>query len=99
MQSNALASIKSGKNPNVLLLGNGINRLYGKSSWDNIIECLSTGEYDSNPINYELIRNLPYALQTIVISSDSVSDGWIKYQISLCRILLKKSRKHFLSDI
>lgn len=33
--------------PKVLLLGNGINRAFGASSWDDIINNLSIGEFDS----------------------------------------------------
>ncbi len=34
--------------PNVLLLGNGINRAFGDLSWSGVIDGLSTGEFDYN---------------------------------------------------
>lgn len=63
------------KTPNVLLLGNGINRAFGESSWEAVINGLSTGEFDCRQKWVEAIHSLPFGLQTIVISSDSVSDG------------------------
>ena len=61
--------------PNVLLLGNGINRVFGDSSWENVINGLSKGEFAYNQKWMEQIKTIPFALQTIVISSDSVADG------------------------
>lgn len=69
---NTVAPIEYGTTPNILLLGNGINIAYGGSSWDDVLASISTGEFD---YDHFAIKQLPYALQTIVISSDSVSDG------------------------
>lgn len=65
----------NGAKPNVLLLGNGINRSFGESSWDDVIGGLSTGGFDCGPKWMKELKSLPFGLQSIVISSDSVSDG------------------------
>ncbi|MBR6256430.1 MAG: hypothetical protein IKR23_03545 [Lachnospiraceae bacterium] len=67
-----LKPIEYGTIPDILFIGNGINISYGGSSWDRVLAGLSTGEFD---YDHYAIRQLPYSLQTIVISSDSVSDG------------------------
>ncbi len=70
-----LRPISFNKTPNILLLGNGINYAYGDKSWNDIINSLSTGEYDSNTKVMAAITKLPETLKTIVISSDNVGDG------------------------
>ena len=75
MQESKTKAFKCNGIPKVLLLGNGINRAFGASSWDDIINNLSTGEFDSSPAFADAICKLPNSLQTVVISSDSVHDG------------------------
>ena len=72
MKCEKLQPIEYGRIPNVLLMGNGINVSFGGSSWNQVLAGLSTGEFT---YDHESISRLPYALQTIVVSSDSVSDG------------------------
>lgn len=67
-----LKPIEYGTIPDILFVGNGINISFGGSSWDRVLAGLSTGEFD---YDHYAIKQLPYSLQTIVISSDSVSDG------------------------
>lgn len=71
----SLPAIEYGYIPNILLIGNGINQAYGEASWDKVLETLSTGEYDYNDVVFSKIKKLPYSLQTILISSDSVDAG------------------------
>ncbi len=70
-----LSPIPIGRIPNVLLIGNGINQAFGGASWDKVLGMLSTGEYDYNDKVFSQIKKIPYSLQTILISSDSVDDG------------------------
>ena len=86
MHNDKYMSVKPKIIPNVLLLGNGINRAYEASSWDDIISSLSKGEYDSKSKWAREIQKLPNSLQTIVISNDSVHDGM--KQVSKKLILL-----------
>ena len=63
------------KKPEVLFIGNGINRSFGESGWSDVISGLSTGEFDENNKIVKQIEKIPFGLQTIILSSDSVSDG------------------------
>ena len=72
MNNKELQPIAYGRIPDILLMGNGINISFGGSSWSRVLSGISTGEFD---YDHYSIQQLPYALQTIVISSDSVSDG------------------------
>lgn len=69
---NKLSAIDSRRIPNILLLGNGINRVFGNSSWDNLLDNISTGEFDSDERFAVALHELPYALQTVVITSITV---------------------------
>lgn len=75
MQGNKNKAFKCKRIPKVLLLGNGINRAFGASSWDDIIDNLSRGEFDTSPAFADAICKLPNSLRTVVISSDSVHNG------------------------
>lgn len=72
VETNGLYPIEYDRLPGILLIGNGINVSFGKSSWNRVLSRMSTGEFD---YDHYTIKQLPYALQTVVISSDSVSDG------------------------
>ena len=64
--------------PKILLIGNGINKAFGKSSWEDIMNSLSKGEYGYDKNIADQIKKLPYALQTIAISKDTVSGAMKK---------------------
>ena len=98
MNDDKTITVKYDKTPNVLLLGNGINRAFGASSWDDIISGLSTGEYDSKPGWAKEIQKLPNSLQTIVISSDSVHDGMKQVSEKLMPCSLKAEHGNMLRN-
>ena len=98
MQMDRNISERNPQIPNVLLLGNGINRAFGASSWDDIINNLSTGEFDSSPEFAEAIRKLPNSLQTVVISSDSVHDGMKQVSGELMPKVLDKDHRDLLRN-
>ena len=64
--------------PQVLLLGNGINRAYGDKSWQALIRALKTNEKIS--MDDEGIKKIPYPLQVILAARGNVnvseSDGF-----------------------
>ena len=82
MKTTSLPPIEYGKTPNILLVGNGINLAFGGSSWGKVLGSISTGEFD---YDCEAIQKLPYALQTIIVSSDSVSEGMAELATKLPR--------------
>ena len=94
----AKMKMENNRIPNVLLLGNGINRAFGASSWDNIINNLSTGEYDSKPKWAKEIQKLPNSLQTVVISSDSVNDGMRQVSEKLMPSAIGNDHRKMLKD-
>lgn len=85
--------------PNVLLLGNGINRAFGESSWEAVISGLSTGEFDCSQKWMREIHTLPFGLQTILISSDSVSDGMERLSEKLMPHELKTDHATLLREL
>ena len=62
--------IKYGEIPNVLMLGNGLNRAYNFASWDDIIESMQTKvlTYEEN----KRIKKVPYPLQPVILTEDHV---------------------------
>lgn len=58
--------------PNVLLIGNGINRCFSDISWDSILlEASNTNSVVSKE-QQKLIDDMPYPLQAVVMSHDQV---------------------------
>lgn len=62
--------------PKVLLLGNGLNRAYGDASWTELLEGISTENFDKNRIT-DLKMSMP--LQAILVSGNDVKTGLRKY--------------------
>lgn len=54
--------------PNVLLLGNGINRLYKFASWDTLIQSIRTKELSQE--QKDALEKMPYPLRPIVLTED-----------------------------
>ncbi len=91
MENYSLPSINEGSIPNILFLGNGLNQTFGEASWDRVIGMLSTGEYGYDETVCSEIQKVPYALQTILISSDSVNEGMAQIaENMLPRVLLPR---------
>ena len=87
------------KTPNVLLIGNGINRAFGSSSWDSVISAISTGEFESHSIKGEEIKKLPYPLQTMVVSNDSVDKGMKLISNTMISCELSVRQKNMLTRL
>lgn len=58
--------------PKVLLLGNGINRVYDFASWDELIKSIKTKELTEEEIN--AVNRAPYPLQPIILTEDNVGN-------------------------
>ena len=54
--------------PKVLLLGNGINRAFGMSSWENLLGSISQGESLD-------LENVPYPLRAVILTNDNVGNN------------------------
>ena len=69
MTNNTL-QIRHGETPNILLLGNGINRAYGFASWDELIHSIQTKELTEDEA--VSLHNVPYPLQPVILTEDHV---------------------------
>lgn len=59
---------KQRKYPQVLLLGNGLNRAYGAGDWSNLLK-----QIHNNPrVTYEQLKELPFPLQAVLATEDQV---------------------------
>ena len=56
--------------PKVLLLGNGINRVYNGNQWEGMIKEISTGKYSEE--EWEALKKLPYPLFAVAASKDQL---------------------------
>lgn len=64
----SVLKIQYGQIPNVLLLGNGMNRAYGFASWDELIESIRTKELTD--AEKESMKKVPYPLQPVILTDD-----------------------------
>lgn len=56
------------KKPQVLLLGNGLNRAYAGNNWSELIKAIL-----QNPkVTFETIKDMPFPLQAVIASDDHV---------------------------
>ena len=55
------------RRPKVLLLGNGMNRVYGGASWAGLLEKINRTHYTT-----EQVKSMPFPLQAVLLSQDHV---------------------------
>lgn len=60
-------TISPHRRPKVLLLGNGLNRVYGGASWAGLLEKINRTEYTT-----QQVKSLPFPLQAVLLSRDHV---------------------------
>lgn len=60
-------NIQPGRRPKVLLLGNGINRVYGGSSWAGLLDRINRTEFTQ-----EQVKSIPFPMQAVLLSGDHV---------------------------
>ena len=74
-----ILSISCNKIPNVLLLGNGINRAFGFSSWDGLLNPTT----DSKSLRLD---GVPYQLQAVILTNDNVDVFTKEISSELCKM-------------
>jgi hypothetical protein len=67
-----LPKIEYGRTPNIILIGNGINKNFDQISWDELIESIGGSEYEKNK---DSIKNMPYPMQAVVATNDRVDEA------------------------
>ncbi len=66
-QSNLPLTISIHRRPKVLLLGNGMNRVYGGASWTGLLEKINRTEFTT-----EQVKGMPFPMQAVLLSRDQV---------------------------
>lgn len=63
--------------PHVLLLGNGINRSFGGTSWNSLIDKINIrkGNNSNWPNNDNMLKNMPMPLQAILVTNNNIKDA------------------------
>ena len=73
MNYNTLPKINYSLPPNVLLMGNGINRAYGTGKWGDLLGEISCDSFDGR--QKKNIEDLALPLQAILLTGDNVDEG------------------------
>ena len=60
-------TIEPGRRPKVLLLGNGLNRVYGGASWTGLLNRINRTEFTP-----EQVKDIPLPMQAVLLSEDHV---------------------------
>ena len=60
-------TIPSGRRPQVLLLGNGLNRVYGGASWAGLLARINRTSFTP-----EQVKGIPLPMQAVLLSNDHV---------------------------
>lgn len=66
--------------PQVLLLGNGLNRAYNAESWSDLIERIHTNQ----KVNLNTIKKAPFPLQAVLATEDRVDVAIRENQTRFC---------------
>ena len=69
-RSDAPLLLPPGRRPRVLLLGNGLNRVFGGASWTGLLR-----EINRTHFTTEQVRSLPFPLQAVLLSDDHVDQS------------------------
>ena len=66
-QKKAGLTISLGRRPKVLLLGNGMNRVYGGASWAGLLEKINRTSFTADQV-----KSMPFPMQAVLLSRDQV---------------------------
>lgn len=75
--------IPAHRRPRVLLLGNGLNRVYGGASWAGLLE-----KINRTPYTTEQVKALPFPLQAVLLSRDHVDVSLqdLQQELTQCQV-------------
>lgn len=77
----SVQKLECGRIPEVLLLGNGINRAYGFASWDDLIGSIRTKELTDEEA--ECLKRVPYPLQPVILTDDHLDTQMKQISVQL----------------
>ncbi len=93
---NMLPKIEMGNIPNIILLGNGINRVDisdSKESWEEFLKDIATDDFKGRLGD---IEDMPYPLRPIVVTGDNIKAQLEKKAIKLLPHGLSKEYSEFI---
>ena len=96
--SNILPEIKPETIPNVLIIGNGLNRCFAKDSWDEILKDVSKGKVCFSDDEIDQIKTMPYPLQAVVMTGDAVDEAAGKISDNLADSRCLPEQKQLILD-
>ena len=96
MDIKELPSLSTKKKHNILLLGNGINRLFSQKSCDNLIE--EELKKNAVEIDYSQLNGMPFNMQIIVASNDKVDEA-MKTVSKKLRFDISEEQRAFLKSL
>lgn len=75
--------LPQGRRPRVLLLGNGLNRVYGGASWAGLLEKINRTNYTP-----EQAKGLPLPMQAVLLSQDHVDESLkdLRQELTQCEL-------------
>ena len=82
--------IPHSRRPQVLLLGNGLNRVYGGASWAGLLEKINRTAFTP-----EQVKGIPLPMQAVLLSEDHVDDSLkdLRQELTQCQPSKSGSRK------
>lgn len=89
-----LTEIPYGKTPEVLVLGNGINRAFSFASWDELISEICTVKLTEE--QKKSLKDVPYPLQPVILTEDHVGTGMKKISGQLSDLQPSEAEKEML---
>ena len=85
------------KYPNVLLIGNGINRAFGVSSWDELISKIQTRKLTLE--EKACLDKIPYPLRPVILTEDNVCNNMKENAEDLCSFKPVDEEVDLIKDI
>lgn len=75
--------LPQGRRPRVLLLGNGLNRVYGGASWAGLLQKINCTDYTP-----EQAKSLPLPMQAVLLSQDHVDRSLkdLRHELTQCTL-------------
>lgn len=82
-QQESALTIYPGQRPKVLLLGNGLNRVYGGASWAGLLARINRTNYTP-----EQVKSMPLPMQAVLLSQDHVDVSLkdLKRELTRCEL-------------
>ncbi len=85
------------KNGKTLLIGNGFNRAFDQDSWSDLIQSIAKNH--NNEDKLETIMKLPYPMQIVASSNDSVDKEMKEYGENMAHFKICEDQKTMMKEV